>query len=930
VRREAAEALGELGDPRAVEPLLARLADWDGMVRVSAADALGRFGDRRAVEPLVARLADEDSDVRRRTAVALGELGDPRAVEPLLAHLGDEDAQVRLVVAGALAELGDPRAVEPLITYLASKDYWSAENEYVARPLGQLGFSQPAITPELIDRHARDLRPALATAPAYHAHLLRLVHAAGAYATTSVRNDLARLIWAWRDTRAQGITLAQLASDFTALAAETDHPHGPAAANPLVHLYLARLLLADPAAAAERIAAADRHLASAWTHSRADETVLRLLITWLRAEAALRQDDAARAYELLTGASALLAQVRRPERALGLPLASYTLALSSYAASRQRADSECRYEEYGRPFTATCAEAAVDLSQQAERWLGGQRDRFERWWDEQLDEAMQMEMALLVKGFAVLARQRDTERLLADAGQMLEGAQNLPLGWAARQAELLLLEHLVAHAVEQAAQAPDAAQAKAYRAQAQQYAETLALKRYPSGAAAPTVTATGATDAQRQIAALREKQRAEQQLQQEIGRKEAEQRQAAGERDQEKLKRLSEELKALQAKKKNARQALTAFLTALKRSHPALGSLLGTSPQDLAVLQSSLAPNQALLQYVLLDERGYRFLFHGGEIEVEELEDGGRAALTPAIIRYRQLLQGARGADLRGFVAAAQAQPDPPALAALQARLSAQLLGGLTAGDRLQGIDHLILVPNGPLHWLPWATLRWDGQTLLPERFALSQLGAASLLAAVKSDLQEAPLGERLFALGDPLPPEPRWTRLPQAAAELDAVASYFPPTHLYKDQEAVRATMQQADLRGAVVHLAVHGEAGGPGSTHLVLSDGYISDNDILGLQVAGSPMVVLSACESGVGEQLSGDEVVSLANAFLSAGARSVVSTLWPVPDAGTRALMTRFYAHLAAGQGKAAALAQAQRELIAADRPPADWAGVVVTGL
>ena len=85
-----------------------------------------------------------------------------------------------------------------------------------------------------------------------------------------------------------------------------------------------------------------------------------------------------------------------------------------------------------------------------------------------------------------------------------------------------------------------------------------------------------------------------------------------------------------------------------------------------------------------------------------------------------------------------------------------------------------------------------------------------------------------------------------------------------------------------------------------------------------------------SGVGEQLSGDEVVSLANAFLSAGARSVVSTLWPVPDAGTRALMTRFYAHLAAGQGKAAALSAAQRERIAAGAPPADWAGVVVSGL
>lgn len=137
----------------------------------------------------------------------------------------------------------------------------------------------------------------------------------------------------------------------------------------------------------------------------------------------------------------------------------------------------------------------------------------------------------------------------------------------------------------------------------------------------------------------------------------------------------------------------------------------------------------------------------------------------------------------------------------------------------------------------------------------MSQLGSASLLAAVKADLTEAPLGERLFALDDPLPPEPQLRRLPQAAAELDAVARYFPRPALFRGQEVVPATLQQDDLHTGVVHLAVHGEAGGPDCTHLVLSNGFLSDNDILGLPVAGSPLVVLSACETGIGELLSGD---------------------------------------------------------------------------
>ena len=64
MRVSAAGALGQLGDARAVEPLIAALADRDSAVRVSAAGALGQLGNAQAVEPLIAALADRDSDVR--------------------------------------------------------------------------------------------------------------------------------------------------------------------------------------------------------------------------------------------------------------------------------------------------------------------------------------------------------------------------------------------------------------------------------------------------------------------------------------------------------------------------------------------------------------------------------------------------------------------------------------------------------------------------------------------------------------------------------------------------------------------------------------------------------------------------------------------------------------------------------------------------
>lgn len=162
VRREAVRALGELGDARAVgpliaamgeqslgkdatqalanlgnsavEPLIAALDDSDLSVRWGAADALGLAGDARAVEPLIAHLRE---DPNLSVISALKKLGDPRAVEPLIAALGDDGYHVRLDAVVALGELGDPRAVEPLIALLGDESHDVRNNaEYALEKMG--------------------------------------------------------------------------------------------------------------------------------------------------------------------------------------------------------------------------------------------------------------------------------------------------------------------------------------------------------------------------------------------------------------------------------------------------------------------------------------------------------------------------------------------------------------------------------------------------------------------------------------------------------------------------------------------------------------------------------------------------------------------------------------------------------------------------
>ncbi len=146
VREEAAWMLGKIGDPRAVEPLIAALKDEEKKVREEAARQLGKIGDPRAVEPLIDALK-KDEDVGWAAAMALEEIGDPRAVEPLIAALKDEEKDVRDRAVHVLGEIGDPRAVEPLIAALKDKE--EKVRERAASKLGR--FGDPRAVEPLID-----------------------------------------------------------------------------------------------------------------------------------------------------------------------------------------------------------------------------------------------------------------------------------------------------------------------------------------------------------------------------------------------------------------------------------------------------------------------------------------------------------------------------------------------------------------------------------------------------------------------------------------------------------------------------------------------------------------------------------------------------------------------------------------------------------
>jgi CHAT domain-containing protein len=360
-----------------------------------------------------------------------------------------------------------------------------------------------------------------------------------------------------------------------------------------------------------------------------------------------------------------------------------------------------------------------------------------------------------------------------------------------------------------------------------------------------------------------------------------------------------------------------------------LSRFVALRPMKLKEIQAQLASSEVVLEYVL-DEPSSSVLVITATT-VARVKLGSGSEIQRDASSYRRELE-AHETDV-----------------ALSHKLFKELLGVI---PEYRYKADLIVVPDGQLHLLPFSTLS-DGDHYVVMTHNVSVSPSASVLAmlrnrshaAADTPLQFAGVGasnisteESWIATIFNNKSRGRAPTISHTEDEVRSVAHFFAgPATILVGRDATKTRFQSLPLdQYRVLHLALHGYANTDASERSALlfehqdnnaDDGLLHLSEIEALHLRAS-LVTLSACDTGVGP-VNEIDVDNLGNAFIEAGAQSVVTSLWDVEDLTSARLMEAFYKRLNDGKPKTEALREAQLEIIKAGLPPFYWGSVELLG-
>jgi CHAT domain-containing protein len=348
-----------------------------------------------------------------------------------------------------------------------------------------------------------------------------------------------------------------------------------------------------------------------------------------------------------------------------------------------------------------------------------------------------------------------------------------------------------------------------------------------------------------------------------------------------------------------------AILERIEKLNAELASLVSMNPLKASEIQALLEADTALLEYFVGFQDRFVFVVTQEKILAVRLNVDSKR-LFQRIRDFRA--RAVEGITLDRLFTKTYEQPISELYEILIQPIE----------EEISSKKHLVIVPHGMLHYLPFQALLSKRGKYLIESFTVSYLPSASVLKYARVNNK----GNRmeLFAAGNP---STGLAPLPAAEEEVRELSTLFKKRLVLTGKEATKTSVKGQSPRYDLLHFSTHGEMIEPDPLRSNLrfapsagDDGKLTVNEIFDMEIKAN-LVTLSACETALvkgeeGDFPKGDDLVGLSRAFIHAGAPSVVASLWKVSDDSTVELMRAFYRNLRS-MTKAEALQKAQIDLM-----------------
>jgi CHAT domain-containing protein/tetratricopeptide (TPR) repeat protein len=378
-------------------------------------------------------------------------------------------------------------------------------------------------------------------------------------------------------------------------------------------------------------------------------------------------------------------------------------------------------------------------------------------------------------------------------------------------------------------------------------------------------------------------------------------------------KRSARRMDSLRDRAEALEKQLVRSLDELRRTDEEFSALQSGRASELEEIRSTLASDTLILEYYQARGQTYVCVLGRDLLDIVPLAPAADVRNMVRLLQF-QLSKFRLGPKYVGLFAD-QLQ------AATHAHLH-ELYTALIAPirDRLQAA-HLIVVPHGVLHTLPFHAL-FDGSRFLIDDFTVSYAPSSSVYRLCWN--KPAASGGGALVMGVPD------AQAPFIADEVRAVANVLDDPHVFMGADATADQLRRYGATSRWIHIATHGlfRKDNPMFSSIRLGDGALSVYDLYQLRLSAD-LVTLSGCSTGLNAVAGGDELLGLVRGLLYSGARAVQLTLWDAYDMSTAEFMATFYGHLHKGRSKARAAQEAMRALRDRYPHPFYWAPFTLVG-